>query len=584
MLCGLTTTHFQAGLFSAVLTAFNVQSYQLLQPAPTDDIASVLKQISTQLNSFSLSSSFANSTQQSQPLQDLQPPFRAPASAVWINALWFSSLVCSLASASIALMVKQWLHELAVGVSGQERESARRRQYRLNGLLKWHIGTVVVVIPIVLQVALFLFLAGLVILLWTLHSTVAAIASSLIGILFIFQSIVTVLPSVRWNCCYLSPQALMVYYLVRPVYNAIRALLVQASWSWARFESPTFWREDGSELNTFRATKKQIIAFCNQIKEMPAWRGQEQLAITSLVPARTLDREMALTACTTTSSLKHLEDMRALFSDLSPNEVVRYFEDTWALYEQRRAEGLASFHVHKSLNQLLLYALRHMLTVSVESRDAEWERLVKSIVDRHSLSPNQVAETDMLLTTMSVLAMNHSVSANLALSKVRHQISLRVSCSYSSIRNGTSALQASVLARLLSLTMITHTHSYDHGRWTNAAPSEHRCRPQRLALHIPPMRPDDRPLHPLHVLLRALSRHPRREPRSSARDPRTRENSPGQVRDLPPRATLGGRGGDHAGRVEADRAVPPLPLALAGAVCDPAADDARETGAQTRRG
>ncbi|KAI0754384.1 hypothetical protein C8Q80DRAFT_1266025 [Daedaleopsis nitida] len=425
-----------AGLFSAVLTAFNVQSYQLLQSAPTDDITAVLKQISTQLNSFALSSSFANSTQQSQPLERLQPPFYAPASAVWINTLWFSSLVCSLASASIALMVKQWLHELAVGVSGQERESARRRQYRLNGFLKWHIGTVVVVIPIVLQVALFLFLAGLVILLWTLHSTVAAITSSLVGILFIFQSTVTVLPSVRWDCCYLSPQALMVYSLVRPVHNSIRALFVQASWSWARFEPPTFWRENGPERNTFRATKKHIIAFCNQIKEMPAWRGQEQLAITSLVPARALDREMAVMACTTTSSLKHLEDMRAFFSDLSPKEVVRYFEETWALYERRRAEGLVSFHVHKSLNQLLLCALRHMLTVSLESRDAEWEHTVKTMVDRHSPTLSHlVAETDLLLTTMSVLAMNHSVSANLALSKVRHQISLRVSCSYSSIRN-----------------------------------------------------------------------------------------------------------------------------------------------------
>ncbi|EIW53902.1 uncharacterized protein TRAVEDRAFT_87494, partial [Trametes versicolor FP-101664 SS1] len=43
-----------AGLFSAILTAFNVQSYQLLQPAPTPDpVLVALQQISAQLSSFS---------------------------------------------------------------------------------------------------------------------------------------------------------------------------------------------------------------------------------------------------------------------------------------------------------------------------------------------------------------------------------------------------------------------------------------------------------------------------------------------------------------------------------------------------
>ncbi|KAI0756164.1 hypothetical protein C8Q80DRAFT_1068880, partial [Daedaleopsis nitida] len=136
-----------AGLFSAVLTAFNVQSYQLLQPDPTDPALAVLQQISAQLSSFTLNPSFVNSTQRPLAPDALQPPFSAPRSAVWINTLWFSSLVCSLASASIALMVKQWLHELSIGVSGTSRESARIRQYRLNSLRRWHVGGIVIVIP-----------------------------------------------------------------------------------------------------------------------------------------------------------------------------------------------------------------------------------------------------------------------------------------------------------------------------------------------------------------------------------------------------------------------------------------------------
>ncbi|KAI0760538.1 hypothetical protein C8Q74DRAFT_1166737, partial [Fomes fomentarius] len=135
-----------AGLFSAVLTAFNVQSYQLLQPAPADPILDALQQISAQLNSFSVAPPFINSTRIG-GAKAPQPLFHAPQSAVWINTLWFSSLVCSLASASIALTVKQWLHEATVGLRGTSRESARLRQHRLNGLLRWRVGSIILALP-----------------------------------------------------------------------------------------------------------------------------------------------------------------------------------------------------------------------------------------------------------------------------------------------------------------------------------------------------------------------------------------------------------------------------------------------------
>ena len=483
-------------MFSAVLTAFNAQSYQLLQPEPTDAMTAVLQRISAQLDSFSVNGRFVNATQQSRPLDELQPSFRAPPSAVWVNALWFSSLVCSLASASIALMVKQWLHELAIGVSGRERESARRRQYRLNGIAKWRIRTVVVVIPIVLQLALFLFLAGLVVLLWTLHVTVAAVASYLIAVLFIYQFSVTVLPSIQWDCCYLSPQALMVYSVVRPIHNAMRTFLIHISWLWARAEPPSFWNNNASELTVFRSIKKRLIRGCNQIQEMPPWRGDEQSAIGSLAPSSVLDRCTAVMACTTTFSSKHLDDIQALLSGLSPKDVALYLEDVWALYQRRRVEGLTSFKILKSLTRLLLCSLRHMLTVAPEARDEEWERTVKAIVDRHSpLMADHVAETDLFLTTFSILATDRSVAANVALSKVRHQISLHWSCSYSSIRHGKfwhRRLHVSAADQVVT--------SHDHGRAPDAASSESRRGPRGFPVHLPPGFPDRRAVPPVHFL------------------------------------------------------------------------------------
>ena len=188
-----------------MLTAFNVQSYQLLQPDPSEPMLATLQQISVQLSSFTVNPSFINSTQPARSPDQLQLPFRASPSVVWINVLWFASLVCSLASASIALMVKQWLFEESKGLSGTSREAARLRQYRLNSLIKWHVEAIVLVPSVLLQVALFLFLSGLLVLLWTMHETVAAVITALVGALFVSVVFVTILPIFKSDCCYRSP-------------------------------------------------------------------------------------------------------------------------------------------------------------------------------------------------------------------------------------------------------------------------------------------------------------------------------------------------------------------------------------------
>ncbi len=83
-----------------MLTAFNVESYHLLQPDPTDPTLAILKQISAQLNGYTLTPPFLNATNTPGLAQ---VPFQAPASAVWLNSLWFSSLVFSFAAAMLAL-------------------------------------------------------------------------------------------------------------------------------------------------------------------------------------------------------------------------------------------------------------------------------------------------------------------------------------------------------------------------------------------------------------------------------------------------------------------------------------------------
>lgn len=168
----------------------------------------MLQQISLQLASFSIHPPFVNSTQPPSTARgqnaNTAPP--VPRWAVWLNALWFSGLILSLSSASVGIMVKQWLNEYSSGVPGTSRPAARVRQYRLNNLRTWCVEDIIGAIPILLQLALAFFLAGMLILLWTLHDTVAAIASTLVGLLAVFTVVTTLLPLVNPKCSYLTPQ------------------------------------------------------------------------------------------------------------------------------------------------------------------------------------------------------------------------------------------------------------------------------------------------------------------------------------------------------------------------------------------
>ncbi|KAH9887205.1 hypothetical protein C8Q73DRAFT_768102 [Cubamyces lactineus] len=212
-----------AGLFSAILTAFNIESYTLLQQQPEDATVAILTQISAQLNSFSANANFVNTTRPTEP-SSLVPPFRASALAVRLNAMWFSALVCSLVSASLGLMVKQWLREYLAGSSNISRESIRIRQFRYQGLRDWHVPEIILFLPMLLQLALVLFFVGLLDLLWSLHPVVAAIVSVIVALTGLFALAACVFPPLFPDCPYKSPQSWLLCILVQSVKGAVAAL------------------------------------------------------------------------------------------------------------------------------------------------------------------------------------------------------------------------------------------------------------------------------------------------------------------------------------------------------------------------
>jgi hypothetical protein len=154
----------QAGLFSAVLTAFVVDSKQDLKPSPADEAVYYLRQHSTILTQISvqLSSIAPQVAIPSTPPPPL-PPFSPLASDVRVNVFWFMALAFSLLAALMAILVQQWVRKYMHVFQryGDPLKSSRLRQYLYEGCERWYMPKVAEAVPGFLHVSLFLFFAGL---------------------------------------------------------------------------------------------------------------------------------------------------------------------------------------------------------------------------------------------------------------------------------------------------------------------------------------------------------------------------------------------------------------------------------------
>ncbi|KAL0575731.1 hypothetical protein V5O48_006244 [Marasmius crinis-equi] len=171
-----------AGLFSAVVTAFTVESYQWLSEDPSDTAVLVLSQISRQLNG-------QNTVQ--------NPPFTPSPSAVRINTFWFLSLILSLVDALLGLMCKQWLREYRRPTNTQTPDQwLALRCFRSKSFERWNAASFFAALPIILEIALFSFFAGLLELLWMRHHIPFGFAVAVIASAALLYLITTLLPGI----------------------------------------------------------------------------------------------------------------------------------------------------------------------------------------------------------------------------------------------------------------------------------------------------------------------------------------------------------------------------------------------------
>jgi hypothetical protein len=191
----------QAGLFSAVLTAFIVDMYKDLKVDYEQDSADVLRQILHQLQGQAVTSSVV-----------LKPKATPSATVIVVLCLWFTSLAFSLLSALFSIFLKQWLHVsekwTAVTQNNIQQALALRSFYQAS-VTTWHIPDIFAALGILLQIALILFVFGLIAYLWTLNFIVSPVFTFFTVVMIALSALAIILPVFFKDCPYKFPLAYM---------------------------------------------------------------------------------------------------------------------------------------------------------------------------------------------------------------------------------------------------------------------------------------------------------------------------------------------------------------------------------------
>ncbi len=190
------------------MTTFVVQTSQSLQPDYAAMSASLLYE------SVLVQRAIANGS----PVNSIAPSplnptiaFVPAATDIWVNGLWFTSLFLSLTTALVAVLVKQWLHHYVALPSGTPRDRSFTRQFRYTGFQKWHVQVIIGLLPVLMHLALAIFLAGLVVFLHPLRKSLSWITCAGTILVYTAYAVATILPIVFPQCPYRTPLCDLVY-------------------------------------------------------------------------------------------------------------------------------------------------------------------------------------------------------------------------------------------------------------------------------------------------------------------------------------------------------------------------------------
>ncbi|KAF9059966.1 hypothetical protein BDP27DRAFT_1430671 [Rhodocollybia butyracea] len=257
-----------AGLFSAVLTTFVAQTSQSLSQDYTQLSAFYLSDLTMLVHANANKTAILNI-----PLTSATA-FSPAILDLWINGLWFTSLVISLSVALFAVLAKQWLRQYMSIITGTPREQAFIRQFRFDGLEKWRVQSLIGMLPTLLHLALILFFAGLIIFLIPLSTTMAYVVGAISVTVVILYLVSTVLPLFTIQCSYRTTlthllYSRVLYALFWKVYTMVASAYNQWVWKQSmKSEFPDFHMPDFGK--TLKEGERFIASHTGQNQNLAA--------------------------------------------------------------------------------------------------------------------------------------------------------------------------------------------------------------------------------------------------------------------------------------------------------------------------
>ncbi|KAF8257558.1 hypothetical protein EI94DRAFT_1278403, partial [Lactarius quietus] len=194
------------GLFSAAVASLISVSIQDIQENPQDTSNFYLSNIYRTMADPNISSSLPASP----------PPFSPPNYAIWVNALWFLSLVISITCALLATLLQQWARKYLKVTQPRysPHRRARIRAFFAEGVDKFLLPWAVEALPTMLHISLFLFFAGLAVFLWNVNLTIFKLVLSWIGLCTALYGCITLIPLIRHDSPYHTPLSLPMWHIV----------------------------------------------------------------------------------------------------------------------------------------------------------------------------------------------------------------------------------------------------------------------------------------------------------------------------------------------------------------------------------
>ena len=183
---------------------------------------------------------------ESSSLPTSPPPFTPPNFAIWVNALWFLSLVISITCALLATLLQQWARRyLKVTHSRYSpHKRARIRTFFSEGIDKFLLPWAVEALPTMLHLSLFLFFAGLAVFLWNVNLTIFKLVLSWIGLCISLYGCITFIPVFCHDSPYHTPLSLPVWHLITGIpfltFRVLETISLSSDWfsyeTYERFE------------------------------------------------------------------------------------------------------------------------------------------------------------------------------------------------------------------------------------------------------------------------------------------------------------------------------------------------------------